>query len=333
MPDRAVSAPARPVTPPGASHPALLCITPSPAIDRTAHVGRIVHGEILRPIELVALPGGKGVNAARAAARLGGRVVTTGIAGGHAGRWIVDALAAEGLDPHWATAEAEARTTYVTVDHTGASVIVYERPSPASDEEFAAFLRLLKDELLPSSGGAVVAGSVPAGIEAYGHAAIVEACRRAGCPLLVDASGQGLLVALGAGPDVVKVGREEVLQAGIIEPQATSTEAATALVDRGAVLAIVTDGRQPVVAADAGHIWRVDVPRVEAVNAVGSGDSFNAAFSLALLAGATLETALGRGVAAGSANALALGAGMLDPQEARRLEDEVSVGVERRPQS
>ncbi len=59
------------------------------------------------------------------------------------------------------------------------------------------------------------------------------------------------------------------------------------------MLAIVTDGRQPVVAADAGHIWRVDVPRVEAVNAVGSGDSFNAAFSLALLAGATLETALG----------------------------------------
>ena len=85
-------------------------------------------------------------------------------------------------------------------------------------------------------------------------------------------------------------------------------------------------------AADAGHIWRVDVPRVEAVNAVGSGDSFNAAFSLALMDGATLETALARGVAAGSANALALGAGMLDPLEARRLEDEVSVAVERRPQ-
>ena len=312
--------------------PALLCITPSPAIDRTAHVGRVVHGEILRPIELVALPGGKGVNAARAAARLGGRVMTTGIAGGHAGRWIVEALEAEGLEPHWAPAAAESRTTYVTVDHSGASVIVYERPSPASDEEFAAFLRLLEDELLPASGRAIVAGSVPAGIEAYGHAAIVEACRRAGCPLLVDASGQGLLVALGAGPDVVKVGREEVLQAGLVEPPATSTEAASALVDRGAVLAIVTDGRQPVVAADAGHIWRVDVPQVEAVNAVGSGDSFNAAFSLALMEGATLETALARGVAAGSANALALGAGMLDPLEARRLEDEVSVSVERRPQ-
>jgi fructose-1-phosphate kinase PfkB-like protein len=243
----------------------------------------------------------------------------------------VESLAAEGLDPHWAPAEAESRTTYVTVDHTGTSVIVYERPSSASDEEFAAFLRLLEDELLPASGRAIVAGSVPAGIEAYGHAAIVEACRRAGCPLLVDASGQGLLVALGAAPDVVKIGLEEVIQAGLVEPQATSTEAASALVERGAVLAIVTDGRQPVVAADAGHMWRVEVPQVETVNAVGSGDSFNAAFSLALMEGDPLEMALVRGVAAGSANALALGAGMLDPLEARRLEREVRVTEEGRP--
>ena len=63
----------------------------------------------------------------------------------------------------------------------------------------------------------------------------------------------------------------------------------------------------------------------------GSGDALNAAFSLALMEGAPGARAR-RGVAAGSANALALGAGMLDPLEARRLEDEVSVAVERRPQ-
>jgi fructose-1-phosphate kinase PfkB-like protein len=254
------------------------------------------------------------------------------MAGGHAGRWIEEALAAEGLRPRWAPAAAESRTTYVTVDASGTSVIVYERPSAATDEEFATFLRLLEDELLPISARAIVAGSVPDGIETYGHAAIVEACRRACRPLLVDASGQGLLVALGAQPDVVKVAREEVVQAGIVTMDSGSEAAAVALVERGAVLAIVTDGARPVVAADAGHIWHVEVPRVEVVNAVGSGDSFNAAFSLALMAGAPLETALVRGVAAGSANALALGAAMLDPLEARRLEHQVRVHVEGRGQ-
>ena len=43
--------------------PALLCITPAPAIDRTAHVERLAHDEVLRPIEMFVLPGGKGVNA------------------------------------------------------------------------------------------------------------------------------------------------------------------------------------------------------------------------------------------------------------------------------
>jgi len=153
----------------------LLCVTPSPAIDRTAHVERLVLGEILRPIELVALPGGKGVNAARAAARLGGTVMTTGIAGGHAGRWIVDGLAAEGLDPHFSYATAESRTTYVTVDDEGAAVVVYERPSPATEAEFDDFLQLLEEDLLPRCGRALVAGSLPAGIGARGQTANVEA--------------------------------------------------------------------------------------------------------------------------------------------------------------
>lgn len=308
----------------------LLCITPAPAIDRTAHVERIVEDEVLRPLELVALPGGKGVNAARAAARLGGSVITTGVAGGHAGRWIVDSLAREGLEAQWSFAMAESRTTYVTVDRDGRSIIVYERPAPATDEEFEAFLRLLEDELLPRCGRAVVAGSVPAGIDARGHGAIVEVCRRAQRPLLVDASGAGLVAALGARPDIVKVGRIEVVEAGLARDEATAVEAAIALVDAGAQLAVVTDAAHEVAAADAAGTWRLEVPRVEAVNAVGSGDCFNAAMSLALMDGADMDTALVKGVAAGSANALTLGAAMLDPEVARALEDEVSLTTRER---
>ncbi|HSM33910.1 MAG TPA: PfkB family carbohydrate kinase [Anaerolineae bacterium] len=315
---------------PGEPERALLCITPAPAIDRTAHVAHLAHGEVLRPLELVALPGGKGVNAARAAVRLGGRVITSGIAGGHAGRWIVEALAAEGLSPAWAMAAAEARTTYVTVDSRGDAVIVYERPAMATQAEWEAFLRLLEAELLPRSGRAIVAGSIPAGIDDAGYGAIVEVARRAGCPLLVDASGPGLLAALQAGPDVVKIGRIEAVECGLVARQATAAQAVAALVDHGARLAVVTDGAREVAAADATRLWLVSVPPVDVVNAVGSGDCFNAAFSLALMAGATIETALARGVAAGAANARALGAGMLDADAAHELERQVSVRREGR---
>jgi fructose-1-phosphate kinase PfkB-like protein len=189
---------------------------------------------------------------------------------------------------------------------------------------------MLEDELLPRCGRAIVAGSVPAGIDPRGHAAIVEVARAVGRPLLVDVAGVGLVAALGALPDVVKVGRVEVEESGIVGVGATTLEAATSLVERGARTAIVTDGPNHVAAADAEWAWRIDVPQLKAVNAVGSGDCFNAAWSLALLEGASMETALARGVAAGSANALALGAGMLDPDLARRLEGDVRVTRTRR---
>lgn len=310
--------------------PPLLCITPAPAIDRTARVERIVHGEVLRPLELHALPGGKGVNAARAAVALGGRVVTTGIAGGHAGRWLVEALEAEGLQPHWSFAQAESRSTYVIVDRTGDSILVYERPGVATADEYDAFLCLLEERLLRSCARAIVAGSIPAGLDVSGHGAIVEVCRDAGVPLLVDASGAGLLAALAAGPDIVKIGRVEAVEAGVVADGAEAVAAATALVDAGARLAVVTDGASEVAAADTTTVWRLKVPRVEAVNAVGSGDSFNAAMSLALMDGADVPEALARGVAAGSANALTVSAASLDRATAAALEEQVEVSATRR---
>jgi tagatose 6-phosphate kinase len=305
--------------------PALLCITPAPAVDRTARVERIAHDEVLRPLELHALPGGKGVNAARAAMALGGRVITTGIAGGHTGRWMVEALAAEGLEPQFSFARAEARTAYVVVDDEGDSILVYERPAPATTDEYAEFLRLLADDLLPRSSRAIVAGSIPAGLDRGGHGAIVDVCREAGVPLLVDASGPGLQAALAAHPDIVKVGRVEVVEAGLAAVGASAPQAAVALVEHGASLAVVTDGAAEVAAADGARLWRLQVPRVAAVNAVGSGDSFNAAMSLALMAGADTASALVKGVAAGSANALTVSAASLDPAVAAALEQEVVV--------
>ena len=276
------------------------------------------------------LAGGKGVNAARAAVALGGRAVTTGIAGGHAGRWIVESLAAEGLEPHWSFAKAESRTTYVVVDETGASVLVYERSTPATPDEYDAFLRLLEERLLPACARAVVAGSIPSGLPEGSHGAIVVAAHRAGVPLLVDASDSGLLAALAARPDIVKIGRIEVVESGLASADASAAEAAVALVDHGAQLAVVTDGADEVAAATDRTIWRLDVPRIEAINPVGSGDSFNAALSLALMNGADVTAALVKGVAAGSANALTKSAGSLDPTVASALEDGVTVSTEER---
>ena len=82
---------------------------------------------------------------------------------------------------------------------------------------------------------------------------------------------------------------------GLVE--AALLDAALALVERGARLAVVTDGADEVAAADAETVWRLSVPRLHAVNPVGSGDSFNAGFLMTLDRGASLAEATVQGCA------------------------------------
>ncbi|MGZ4200890.1 MAG: PfkB family carbohydrate kinase, partial [Thermoleophilaceae bacterium] len=76
----------------------ILCVAGNPSIDRLFEVERIELGATHRPKHFVRVPGGKGLNVARAAAVLGEPVLVTGLLGGHAGHWLDEALAEEGVE-------------------------------------------------------------------------------------------------------------------------------------------------------------------------------------------------------------------------------------------
>jgi len=302
----------------------ILCVTPNPAVDRTALVARLTFDAVLRPTEVLVLPGGKGNNVARAAHRLGALVTTTGFAGGHAGRWLVEALDAEGLNPRFVPVGGETRTTYVTVDAAGRSTLVYEPGAPVTDDDQAALRALLATNLLPAATWTAVCGSPPDGMAAAGYAALVEASHAAGRPCLVDVGGPPLAAVIAERPDVVKVSRDEA--ASVVEARAVdAVSAARALVARGAVIAVVTDGPRGAAASDGRSSWAVEVPRVRAVDAIGSGDAFTAGLLVTLGSGRPIDEALAVAAAAGTANAEMLGAGRFDSARQAELVEHVRV--------
>jgi tagatose 6-phosphate kinase len=302
--------------------PTLLAVTLNPAIDRTARVPRIEFGAVLRPTVVTALPGGKGVNAARAALRLGARVLTTGFAGGHAGRWLVASLRAEGLEPRFVDVDPETRTTYVTVDETGRSTLVYEPSAPLTPDDLGALLDLLRGELLRAAERVVISGSVPPGVGDDAYAQVVRACHDAGRPCLVDVGGSALRSALLARPDIVKISRDEAVEAGY---ERLPLAAARSIAAAGAGLAVVTDGRRGAMAATSNDAWQATVPGIRAVNAVGSGDAFDAGLSVALAGEASVEAALAMGAAAGTANAETATGGDIDRGRVEELAFKVRV--------
>ena len=99
----------------------ILFIAANPSIDRLYELDRLTVGAIHRPELVASVPGGKGLNAARAAALLGGRVTAVGIVGGRSGEWIREGLAARGIDARWIASGGETRTCVSILDRATGS--------------------------------------------------------------------------------------------------------------------------------------------------------------------------------------------------------------------
>jgi len=303
----------------------ILCITPNPAVDRTARVSRLVMGEILRPLEVLALAGGKGLNVARAARTLGAQVATTGVLGGHAGRWIVEQAARDGLNPRFVMSGRESRTTYVVTGDDGRSVIVYEKGLDQPDSCFDDLISLLCTELMRDCSYAVVAGGLPTGVDPKYLVRIVAACNDAGVRCVVDSHGPAVLPALAEKPFILKATQEEMAESGFRPQGADPLAMARSAVEHGAEACVVTMGVRGAVACFGANCWRVTVPRQKAINAVGAGDAFTAGLVAALSNSLEFEAALVQAGAAAAASVLQLGAGHLDPLKARELAQRVYV--------
>jgi tagatose 6-phosphate kinase len=309
----------------------LLFVAANPSIDRLIEVASLTVGDIHRPDGVLAVPGGKGLNAARAAVALGARTTVVAIVGGHAGDWIADRLAALGIDASIVrdAAEAETRTCLSVLDRsTRLLTEFYEPGEPIDASTWVALEAALELVLERGDVGAVVcSGSLPPGAPEDGYARIV---RLAGATTtVVDTHGAPLELAVAERPSIVKVNAAEAAEATgrLVTDPSEAVAAARVLIDRGAGRVVVTLGADGAVACDEASAWHLTSTAGRGAYPVGSGDAFVAGLGLAIVAGSGLVGAAGAGMAAGIANARVPGAGNLDPAAAAALLDEVTVSV------
>jgi 1-phosphofructokinase family hexose kinase len=308
----------------------LVCIVPNPSIDRTAEVDRLEPGRIHRPESVVAVPGGKGLNVARAAQGLGLPVEAVSLLAGHAGRWIADELDRIGLAHRDAWTAGETRSCLSILDRsTGLLTEIYE-PGPAvAAPEWDAFLEAIGDAARAAGPGALIAlsGSLPRGVPSDAAAAIVRSAASAGGRCLVDTSGPHLAAALTARPFLVKVNATEaapVLERPVAD-EAAAVEAAAEIVGRGAGSAVITRGAAGAVGWDGASAWAVDPPPGAGAHTVGSGDAFLAGLAAGLRSGDPLPECLRRAAAVAAASTRVAGTGNVDATAIDELFDRTAV--------
>jgi 1-phosphofructokinase family hexose kinase len=311
----------------------IVTVTLNAALDRTVRVPNFQVGGRHRADSSLSLPGGKGVNVARALRSLGQPVIATGLAGGRAGLHIIEELTTEGILNDFVRIADESRTSTAVIDSTNNQQTEINEYGPSVQP---AELDVLVDKIRYLSKGAdvfVLAGSLPRDVPSDYYEILLRELRRERIVTAVDASGPALRAALGAEPGVVSpnVREAEEIVGHEFGDEEDMAAAVGTLAHMGAETALIhhEDGCVAHVRSQAGkrgHTYRARLPaRVDIVSTVGSGDAFLAGYLSARYGHQPAAAALALAVACGAANTQRFGAGVFDPSDMEALMRRVEV--------
>jgi 1-phosphofructokinase family hexose kinase len=308
----------------------IITVTLNAAIDKSLAVPNFRLGRRHRTVDQRTMAGGKGVNIARTLKVLGQPVIATGFAGGATGTHIVEHLTEESILNDFVRIREESRTNTSVLDPTtGEQTEINERGPSVSTRE----VELFRDKLLYLARGAAIvvfAGSLPRGVEADIYASLIRDLERLDVITVVDTDGEPLRQAVRAEPDVVSPnvleaeelvghefsGEEERSQV-VAEIAALGPREAIMTLPDGCFAQVLVDGQR--------RLKRARIEPREPVARSGSGDAFLAGYLAARYEGRAPDHCLRVGVACGAESTARLGAGLIDPREARRLMGDVEL--------
>ncbi len=310
----------------------IITVTLNAAIDKSLSVPNFRVGRRHRTVEQRTIAGGKGVNIARTLKALGQPVIATGFAGGVTGTHIVEQLTEEAILNDFVRIREESRTNTSVLDPTsGQQTEINERGPSVSERE----IELFRDKLLYLARGAAIvvfAGSLPPGVEPDFYAALIGDMERMEVTTVIDTDGEPLRQAVRAEPDVVS---PNVLEAEELvghefageEERSLAVRQIAALGPREAIMTLPDGCFAQVLVDGQPRVKRARIEPSEPIAKSGSGDAFLAGYLAARYEGRAPDQCLRFGVACGAESTKRLGAGLIDPREARRLMGDVELSV------
>ncbi|MDF2661559.1 MAG: 1-phosphofructokinase [Paenibacillus sp.] len=304
-------------------------VTLNAAIDKTYYMEKFPLGKVSRVSTMISVPGGKGINVARVAHQLGGEVLASGFVGGSNGAYIVKELDKSGISSDFVEVEGESRLCLNMIDQSESTSTELLEPGPVITGEQIAEMKAKIGLLAAKSAIVAFSGSLPKGAPASLYAELIGIAKAAGAQAFLDTSGDALLEGVRAQPYFIKPNEDEVekLIGRKLEQESDVYGAIRQLMEQGIGCVVVTLGAGGSVAGYGGRLYRVRAPRIEAVNPVGSGDSFVAGMAVATAAGRTFDQAIRLATACGTANALNVQAGDVRQDDVERLLGQVQVDL------
>lgn len=287
----------------------IVTLTLNPTIDGSAFA------DVIAPIRKIRTsgeryhPGGGGINVARVVKELGGDALALYLAGGATGALLEDLLEPSGIKCRRISIEGYTRIAHTVFERSTGNEyrFVPEGPEVSENEWQTCLTQLATLDF----DYIVISGSLPRGLPDTAYTCVTGIAATKNARVMLDTSGRALKATLSKGVFLVKPNRrelEELVGHALTQTAQQIAAARTLIENKSAVLVAITLGADGALIVSKSDAWRIVAPPVTALSAVGAGDSFLAAATLALSQGRSLDAVLAYAGAAGTAAVVSSGA-------------------------
>lgn len=305
----------------------ILTVTLNAAIDKRYVVEEFKVGEVNRVKECAYVPGGKGLNVAKPIAITGTEVVATGFVGGFAGMYIEDSLKEYNVKSAFYRLKDESRSCINIWDEKNSVQTEFLEPGfTVTKEQFEGFVEKFA-ELVKDAKVVAMSGSVPKGLDETVYPQLIKIVKDAGKKVILDTSGKLLEAGIEACPTMIKPNIDEIrmLTGKKCNEIGEIIEAAKLIHQKGIEVVAVSLGADGSLVVCESGVYRAIVPRINAVNTVGCGDSMIAGFCLGFAEGLIIEEILRKASAISAASALCEETGKFKLEDMNQIFSQVEI--------
>lgn len=301
-------------------------ITLNPAVDRRYNIDELTKNTVKRTEDYHASAGGKGLNVSRVAKILGEDVFAFGFLGGNTGYFIREEISKLDIIDKFTGIEGTTRTCLNIIDNNGDNIEVLEKGPNISNDDKVKFIEEFKNEV-DKLDIITISGSLPKGLDMDIYSDIIDIASNKAKKVILDTSGDVLLENLKSKPFLVKPNKEELENITRIklDSEAAIKMAAHKVLRRGAKNIAISLGSDGMYFFGEEGNFKVDIPKIDVLNTVGSGDSSVAGFAYALSNSLEIEEVLKYANACGMSNAMEKSTGKINITKVNELIEKIIV--------
>ena len=299
----------------------------NPCMDRSISIAEFNYGGMNRVQSVRNDAGGKGVNVAITAARLGLETECITYLRKTGGQEIENRLIANGVSSDAIWLDGTLRTNIKLLDQSKNVITeITESGAPVTDEDLRKMTALICAHA-QNSDYLVLSGSMPPGCPADYYRTLIEAVEGLNCRCVLDADGTRLTEGLKARPFLIKPNKPE-LEAVVGHELNTHEEirdAAMNYINMGVSVVAVSMGSEGALITNGSETYYAPRMVVEVKSTVGAGDAMIAGYTAGFLADLPLKEVFRMGVACATASVMTEGTLLIDKAVYKSLLDKIEI--------